>query len=148
MLNGEGIKTDYSKNYKAIAEEDAEVYDGIVSVGKEESYQGLKAFKIQNKFKGIPFISHVNDRGEVLSTDSVTQGVSTELVADPAQATKGFPVSESILKNLFGEVPAGKQNMLSKNASVSSAPAGKQEGIPQGKDIQLKGATPTTPAGK
>ena len=149
MLNSkDGLKTDSGYGYNAIAEEDAEVYPGQANVGKEESFHGLKAFKVQNKFKDIPFVSFVNERGEVLGTDSVTQGVSTELVADPALATKGFPLSETILRNLFSEVPAGKQNMVSKSASVNPGTPGKQEGIPQGKGIQIKGEAPTTPAGK
>ncbi|MBC7372032.1 MAG: hypothetical protein H7326_10725 [Bdellovibrionaceae bacterium] len=149
MLNSkEGLKTESNYGYKAIAEEDAEVYDGQANVGKEEAYKGLKAFKVQNKFKGIPFVSYVNDRGEVLGTNSITQGVTTELVADPATATKGFPMSETILKNIFSEVPAGRQNMMSKNASVAPSNPGKREGIPQGTGIQIKGDAPTSPAGK
>jgi len=147
LKSKEGLKTNSDYKYKAIAEEDAEVYDGAASVGKEDAFLGLKAFKVQNEFKKVPFLSYVNERGEVLGTTSVAQGVSTELVATGAEATKGFPVSDSILKSLFGEVPAGKNNMLSKSATMQPANPGKQEGIPQGQGIQIK-AEPAKPAGK
>lgn len=148
LKSKEGLKTDSSYDYQAIAEEDAEVYKGQAVVGKEESFLGLKAFKIQNKFKEMRFISYVNERGEVLGTSSTAQGVSTELVADSAAATAKFPVSSSILKSLFGEVPAGKTNMLSKSTQLQPKNPGKQEGIPQGQGIQIKSQPTPSPAEK
>jgi hypothetical protein len=148
LKSKDGLKTDSSYDYQAIAEEDAEVYKGQASVGKEDAYLGLKAFKVQNKFKDVRFISFVNERGEVLGTSSDAQGVSTELVADPAQATTGFPLSAGILKSLFGEVPAGKTNLVSKSAAIQPANPGKQEGIPQGQGIQIKAEPAAKPAGK
>lgn len=148
LQSKEGLKTDSNYDYQAIAEEDAEVYKGQASVGKEEAFLGLKAFKVQNKFKGVRFVSYVSERGEVLGTTSVAQGVSTELVADPAQATKGFPVSIAILKSLFGDVPAGKTNMLSKSANIQPAHPTKFDGVPPGQGIQLKPEPATAPAGK
>jgi hypothetical protein len=152
LKSKDGLKTDSSYDYKAIAEEDADVYSGQAIVGKEEAFLGLKAFKVQNKFKDVRFVSYVNERGEVLGTTSLSQGISTELVADPAAATKGFPMSETILKNIFGEVPAGKTNMVAKSTGLKSPNPGKQEGIPQGQGIQLKTAPakaePTQPPGK
>jgi hypothetical protein len=148
LKSKDGLKTDSNYDYTAIAEEDGEVSKGIASVGKEEAYLGLKAFKVQNKFKDVPFMSYVNERGEVLGTTSVAQGVSTELVADPATAIKGFPTSATILKALFGDVPVGKTNMISKSATMQPANPGKQEGIPQGQGIQIKAEPPVKPAGK
>ncbi len=150
LKSNEGLKTNSSYDYKAIAEEDAEIYSGQATVGKEESFLGLKAFKVQNKFKDIHFVSFVNERGEVLGTNSVSQGVATELVADPTTATNSFPLSAAILKQLFGEVPAGKTNMLSKSEGLNTQNPGKQLGIPQGQGIQLKSQPANTPppAGK
>lgn len=145
LKSNDGLKTNSNYDYKAIAEEDAEIYSGLAAVGKEESYLGLKAFKVQNRFKDINFVSFVNERGEVLGTNSVSQGVSTELVADSATATTGFPLSAAILKQLFGEVPAGKTNMLSKSEGLNTPNPGKQQGIPQGQGIQLK-SQPTNTA--
>ncbi|WP_413289342.1 hypothetical protein [Bdellovibrio sp. HCB337] len=148
LKSKDGLKTDANYDYQAIAEEDAEVYKGQASVGKEEAFLGLKAFKVQNKFKDVRFVSFVNERGEALGTSSASQGVSTELVADPSQATNGFPTSATILKSLFGEVPAGKTNMLTKSANIQPANPGKQQGIPQGQGIQLKTEPAASPAGK
>lgn len=148
LKSKDGLKTDSSYDYQAVAEEDAEVYPGQAVVGKEESFSGLRAFKVQNKFKDVRFTSFVNERGEALGTNSQAQGISTELVADPAAATQGFPLSEAILKSLFGEVPAGKTNMLSKTKDLVSPNPGKQLGIPQGQGIQLKTQPPAPPAGK
>lgn len=148
LKSKEGLKSDANYDYQAIAEEDAEIYKGQASVGKEEAFLGLKAFKVQNKFKDVRFVSYVNERGEALGTSSASQGVSTELVADPTQATVGFPMSTVILKNLFGEVPAGKTNMLSKSANIQPVNPGKQQGIPQGQGIQLKAEPSASPAGK
>lgn len=149
LKSPEGLKTNANYDYNAIAEEDAEVYKGLASVGKEENYQGFKAFKVQNKFKNTPFVSYVNERGEVLGTTSVSQGVSTELVADPAVATKGFPMSTGILKNLFGSVPEGKNNLVARSSKAQpEAPAGKEQGIPPGKGIQIKSEPAAPPAKK
>jgi hypothetical protein len=148
LKSKDGIKTESNYNYLAIAEEDAEAYKGEATVGKEEAFLGLKSFKVQNKFKDVRFVSFVNERGEILGTSSASQGVSTELVSDPALATKGFPLSEAILKNLFGEVPAGKTNLLAKSSGLSAPAAGKQLGIPPGKGIQIKTETPPPPSGK
>jgi hypothetical protein len=150
LKSKEGLKTNSGYDYLAIAEEDAVAYKGEASVGKEESFLGLKAFKVQNKFKDVRFVSYVNERGEVLGTNSVSQGISTELVADPEKATKGFPLSPAILKNLFGEVPAGKNNLLAKSNETSTTTPGKQQGIPPGQGIQIKTQTspPTEPKGK
>jgi hypothetical protein len=148
LKSKEGLKTDSNYDYQAIAEEDAEVYKGQASVGKEEAYLGLKAFKVQNKFKDVLFVSFVNERGEVLGTNSVSQGISTELVANSTQATAAFPVSAGILKSLFGEVPAGKTNLISKSAKLQPTNPGKQEGIPQGQGIQIKAEPAASPAGK
>lgn len=149
LKSPEGLKTNATYDYQAIAEEDAEVYKGQASVGKEESFQGFKAFKVQNKFKDSAFVSYVNERGEVLGTTSVSQGVSTELVADPASATKGFPMSAGILKNLFGGVPEGKNNLVARGSKPQpEAPVGKEQGIPPGKGIQIKSESAAKPAEK
>lgn len=143
LKSKDGLKTDSNYDYQAIAEEDADVYKGQATVGKEETFLGFKAFKVQNKFKDVRFVSYVNERGEVLGTSSVAQGISTELVADPAQATAKFGVSNSILKSLFGEVPAGKINLVSKNADAPpAASASKDQGTPQGQGVQLKTQSP------
>ena len=137
-----GIQTDSKYNYKAIAEEDGSIENGLAVVGKEETIKNFRAFKITNQFKGIEFISYVNDRGEVLSTNSPALNLTTELVATPSEAIGEFPTSSSILKSLFGDVPLGNINVVSKANMANALSPGersKQEGVPQGEGILIKG---------
>nr|BFD61187.1 hypothetical protein CKG001_32940 [Bdellovibrio sp. CKG001] len=144
LKSKEGLKSETNYEYQAIAEEDAAIYKGQALVGKEETYNGFKAFKILNTFKDIKFLSYVNERGEVLGTNAMGQGIVTELVATPSEAIGTVPYSAAILKTLFGKVPEGDSNVVSRQrklkASEANAPAPtKQIGIPPGQGILLKG---------
>ena len=118
MKSKDGLKSESKYEYQAIAEEDAGLEKGQALVGKEEHYNGFKAFKILNTFKNSKFLSYVNDHGEVLGTNVMSQGVSTELVATAAEATKGLPVSTTVLSAIFGSVPKGDTNIVSRTAST------------------------------
>lgn len=135
MKSPTGLKSGTNYEYQAIAEEDAAVSKGLAIVGDVEQYNGFKTFKISNEFKGAKFISYVNEKGEVFATKSPAQSIATELVAQPSQATTGFPVPANIIKALFGDVPTGQKNEVSKKSHEPS----KQEGVPQGQGLQLKG---------
>lgn len=142
-----GLQADLNYKYKAIAEEDAKIYDGQALVQKQEKYNGYPAFKILNNFKDIKFVAYTTDRGEVLGVVNPAQSLSLELMPKPNDATGSFGISASVLKNLFGEVPIGTNNVLSKalKAEVLQTPAPtnpKQEGVPPGKGIIIK---PTQP---
>lgn len=144
LKSKEGLKSETNYEYQAIAEEDAAIYKGQALVGKEETYNGFKAFKILNTFKDIKFLSYVNERGEVLGTNAMGQGILTELVAAPSDAIGSVPYSAAILKTLFGKVPEGDSNVVSRQkkmkASEANAPAPtKQLGVPPGQGILLKG---------
>lgn len=148
LKSKEGLKSETNYEYQAIAEEEGAIYKGQALVGKEEVYNGFKAFKILNTFKDIKFLSYVNERGEVLGTNAMGQGIVTELVATPSEAIGNIPYSASLLKTLFGKVPTGDANVLTRNAKLkaaeASAPApGKQMGVPQGQGIIIK-AQPET----
>ncbi|MCB0415615.1 MAG: hypothetical protein KDD50_14855, partial [Bdellovibrionales bacterium] len=91
--------------YSAIAEEDGEVYTGQVYVKEKVDYKGQNVYRILNEFKGAKYVSLMNDKGEVLKTDSVLQNLSTELVETPAEATKGYKLDVSAIKYLFGSLP-------------------------------------------
>lgn len=152
LKSKEGLKSETNYEYQAIAEEDGAIYKGQALVGKEETYNGFKTFKILNTFKDIKFLSYVNERGEVLGTNAMGQGITTELVATPAEAIGSIPYSASLLKTLFGKVPAGDSNVVSRQqklkASEANAPApGKQMGVPQGQGIIIK-AQPVNPEKK
>jgi len=143
LKSKEGLKSDTKYEYQAIAEEDGAITKGQALVSKEEMFNGYKAFKILNTFKDMKFLSYVNDRGEVLGTNALGQGISTELVANPADATKGFPVSPVLLKAIFGVVPEGKDNVVSRATKLKenqskATGGGKEYGVPPGQGIMVK----------
>lgn len=107
-----GIKQDSKYDYQAIAEEEAAVYKGSAVVKGEDTYEGIKAMKVMNDFKNTKFVSLINSRGEVFSTKSPAEGISSELVTQPSLATNNMNVPSGILKTLFGEVPTGQKNEL------------------------------------
>lgn len=116
LKSPEGLREETKYDYQAIAEEDASIYQGQASVGKEQDFLGNKALKILNTFKDLKFLSYVNSRGEVLGTNATGQRISTQLVASAKEAIGNFNPSTAVLKTLFGEIPKGSKNILS-NAS-------------------------------
>lgn len=143
LKSKEGLRSETNYEYQAIAEEDAAIYKGQALVGKEETFNGFKVFKILNTFKDVKFLSYVNERGEVLGTNAMGQGITTELVAHPSEATTNQPYSASILKTLFGNVPAGEANVASRSLKLKEAEAkepapSKQMGVPPGQGIIIK----------
>lgn len=148
LKSKEGLKSETNYEYQAIAEEEAAIHKGQALVGKQEMFNGFEVFKILNTFKDSKFLSYVNDRGEVLGTNAMGQGISTELVATPAEALAGQPTSATLLKAVFGGTPAGSTNIVSESHKVKSnkseqTPATKQQGVPQGQGIIIK-AQPET----
>jgi len=124
MLQGkEGIKTGVKYGYQAIAEEDAAVYSGEAYVAGEETFAGLSTFKVLNTFKGAQFISFVTHKGEIIGTKSPVQRISTELVPSVKEATIGQPFNAGALTTLFGAVPAGSENAITRKSKVVSAPS-------------------------
>lgn len=111
MKQPEGLQTNNKYEYKAVAEEDAEIYSGTSFVEKATKFGSFKVFKINNKFKDIMFHAYVSDRGEVVATESPSVAISTELSAKASDATTGFSANANILKNIFGEVPLGTKNV-------------------------------------
>jgi len=135
LKSPKGLTPDTKYEYQAIAEEDAQLQKGIAYIKNLEEINGIKAYKILNEFKGQKFISSVTERGEVLSTKSPVQSISTELMSQSSLATVGFQLPTSLLKQLFGDIPIGTKNEVSKKYQA----VGKQQGVPQGKGLMLKG---------
>ena len=124
MLNNgyrEGIKFTFS----AIAEENGEVFNGEAYVKEATRVGGLKAFKILNKFKGAEFISLVSPRGDILSTHSPVQKISTQITSFEV-ATKGYHLDKKNLEAIFGEIPVGTKNIytekLKSKVKASTSP--------------------------
>ena len=141
-----GLQADSNYKYKAIAEEDGKLYEGQALVQKQEKYNGILAFKVINNYKDAKFVAFVTDRGEVMGVVNPAQNISTELVAKPSEATAQFAVGASILKSIFGEVPLGTKNIVSKSLQkeVLEPTNGKTSGVPQGEGIMVK-MQPTPP---
>lgn len=144
LRNKEGLKPDQKYDYQAIAEEDGQIYKGMAYVKNMEPVgAGINAYRVLNEFKDSKFISFTNERGEVFGTQSPGLGISTELASKPEAATAGFPVNATALKTLFGNVPEGIYNALSKkqieeDKKKITAPDGKGGNIPGGTGIQIK----------
>lgn len=153
LKSKEGLKSDTNYEYQAIAEEDGSIIKGQALVGKEEMFNGLKAYKIMNTFKDSKFLSHITGRGEVLGTNALGQSIATELVATPAEAIVNQSYSATILKTLFGGVPDGTANVVSRNKKLSqqeaeATPGTKSIGIPQGQGIIIKSQPPEVKEGQ
>lgn len=147
-----GIQTNTKFNYRAVFEEEADIFPGEAAVGKLEKYNGISAFKVLNTYKGDQkFVSYVSDRGEILATSSPATSLATELVPSPSLATANFPVPASNLKSLFGDVPMGVTNVLSRKSQLEAMPAPpppknpKQEGVRPGQGIIIKPQNPQDP---
>lgn len=116
-----GIKVGKRYSYKAIAEEDLSVASGSIFLKQETTYNGQKALRVLNNFKGSQFISFMTPKAEVLGTHSPAQNIRTELVKDPSQATSNMPMEVNAITTLFGEVPIGKTNPLYPKLSVTTS---------------------------
>ena len=113
-----GLKEKSSFPYdEAIAEEDGDVFSGVVTVDSRQTRDGIPVFKVESRFKEHKFIAAVTEKGEVLGTHSPLQSISTELVAKPDQATKNFEVPTNLFQTIFGDVPAGQVNILAQRES-------------------------------
>lgn len=142
-----GLQTGTRFDYNAIAEEDADVVKGDLFVQKEDLVDGIKTFRILNRFKDVKFESQVTPRGEVLSTFAPGAALATQVVAKPPDAVGQFGLSTSLLKALYGDVPIGTDNVVSRALKAEALdgakpPPGKQQGVPQGQNIIIKGQAP------
>ena len=161
----DGVKVGNKYNYQAIAEEDGNIYKGEAYIKSQEPIKGVMSYKILNTYKDVKFISYFTAKGEVLATNSDAQGISTELVANIQEATKGMSVNLNQLNQLFGAVPQGQENAVAKHSAgeplgsgaapakskaeilegePSKNPATKQEGVPGGQGIIIKGSPEKT----
>lgn len=149
LMLQKGMGTDKHYEYLGIAEEDAQTYKGNAYIRQNMvEKNGMKLFKVLNIFKNTKFSSLINESGEVFSTHSPVQKISSELVSLPAQATKNIPVSRQHLMKLFGNIPAGNIHSFSilqnfnKKKFEDQAPTqnnhGKKE-FPPGQGVMIKG---------
>lgn len=107
-----GLKPGISFSFKAVAEELGEVKTGKSTILDKKMVLGqAAAYKVKNEFANSSYENFITDKGEVISAQNPT-GISTELVANIAEATEGVSVNNTVLSKLFGEVPKGASNKL------------------------------------
>jgi len=114
LKSPKGLGPDTKYDYQAIAEEDAEIVKGMAYIKSQETQNGIQTFKILNDFKGTKFVSFVTKEGQILSTKSPVQSISTELVPLSSMATAGQQMPSASMREIFGEVPLGVTNEISK----------------------------------
>lgn len=117
-----GLTPGKKYTFNAISEEDAEISAGESYIKEQTGFEGKGILRILNQFKGSKYVSNVTKDGEVLITESPLQKIQTQLVAMPADATKGFPYDISSLKLIFGDIPRGQKNVLARNRLAAQAP--------------------------
>jgi hypothetical protein len=119
LSKGLSVKTNFK--FFALAPEEAVVHEGEALVASEKVVKGVSAYKIESLYKGEKTVSLVTTKGQVLGATIPSTRLTTELVAKPSLATKGFRVPEKNLKQLFGEVPRGSVHALAEsNTSTNS----------------------------
>lgn len=119
-----GLKTDTRYSYQALAEEDGNTYPGDLYIDKAlVAHRGQQVYSLLNIFKGLKVQIFMNDKGEALGMRSPMQGLTTELVANPQEATQGMQVNTAHLIKLFGTVPTGQTNVVAKAGVAAPAAA-------------------------
>lgn len=137
-----GIQVGPRFEYSAVSEEDADVVKADLLIQKEDQFDGVKTYRILNRFKDQKFENQVTDRGEILSTIIPASALSSVLVAKPQDAVGDFGLNATAIKGIFGDVPVGTNNVFSRRLKAEALgtekPAGKQQGVPQGENIIIK----------
>lgn len=114
LKNPKGLSVGNKFSYDAVAEEDGAVEKGEVFVKEQVKERGLDTFRTLNTFKKEQFVNWVNFKGESIKTEVPSLNLTAELVTEPKQAYGALPFNTSTIQLLFGKVPEGKINMLSK----------------------------------
>lgn len=145
LRSPQGLKPNIKFDYDAVAEELGDVRRGTVTVKDFDTFETLKAIRIENTFLDVKSTNLVSEKGEILTTASPTQKIIIELVPQSQVATQNMKIPTPILKSLFGDIPTGLKNIVAQSgvgAKVVATPVpGKQQGIPGGTGMQLKGST-------
>ncbi len=111
MLN-KGYRKGVKFTFSAISEEEGKVVLGEAYIEKSLYYiSRLKAFKLINKFNGVHFISIVGPKGDILSTESPVQKISTKITDFERVTQQGYKINHKKIAALFGGLPKGQQNV-------------------------------------
>jgi hypothetical protein len=143
----EAVKVGNKYAYQAIAEEDGNLYKGEAFIKAQEQNHGLNTYRILNNYKGVQFVSFMTSQGEVIATESAAQGISTELVSNIQEATKGQSVNSNQLMQLFGTVPKGQDNAIARKSHGEPLGAANATNATSAPNVPVApGAIPMEPA--
>ncbi|MBN8539095.1 MAG: hypothetical protein J0L82_01820 [Deltaproteobacteria bacterium] len=146
MLQGkEGLKKGIKYEYQGVLEEAAIVAKGEAYIADEETVSGIAAFRILNTVSGSKYISLATHKAEVLGTVSPSAGVQTVLVSTMEEAVAGHGLNSAAVSQLFGSVPKGKENEVSRRSIMPPAAKGTTPTSPS-VTIPVTAASPTVPA--
>jgi hypothetical protein len=124
MVLQKGMKVGSGYSFKALAEEDAKIYDGTLKVVKETPYKSQNVFELVYLFKGVEAKALVSASGHTLYTNAELQKVETELVTNPMDARANFNFPEKTIKRIFGDIPKGvTHSIIQKPVMPKSPPA-------------------------
>lgn len=115
LMLQKGLTPGTQFDFTAISEEDASVHSGVAKIKTQAGFEGKGILRVENVFNGSKYISNLNKDGEILITEAPAHKIQTQLVAMPAEATKGFPYDLKSLKLIFGDIPRGQKNVLARN---------------------------------
>lgn len=121
LQSKDGLKKGVKYEYQGIIEESALVAKGEAYIAEEETVSGIPSFRVLNTINGSKFISLVTHKAEILGTVSPSVGVQTILVPTMEEAIAGFGINTAALTRLFGSMPKGKENEISRR-SLMPAP--------------------------
>lgn len=148
MLQGkEGLKKGIKYEYQGVLEEAAIVAKGEAYIADEETVSGIAAFRILNTVSGSKYISLATHKAEVLGTVSPSAGVQTVLVSTMEEAVAGHGLNSAAVSQLFGSVPKGKENEVSRRNIMPPAAKGTTTTSPS-VTIPVTATSPTVPAAK
>jgi hypothetical protein len=85
---------------------------GTAAIKSEQKYKDVDVYKVDFKFKAIPFTGLISKNGEALSSISPLQDASTETVVTKEEAVANFPFNEKHIRAIFGDIPAGTKNSV------------------------------------
>lgn len=118
LQSKDGLKKGVKYSYSGVLEEKGIIAKGEAYISSQETVGGIPVFRILNTLDGGKFISLVTNKAEILGSISPTIGVQTDLVATMEEAVGPFGVNSAVLTQLFGSVPKGADNEISRRAKM------------------------------
>ncbi|MEQ1876717.1 MAG: hypothetical protein ABL958_08725 [Bdellovibrionia bacterium] len=144
LQNKDGIKVGTNYEYKAIAEEDGDVYSGKAFIKETTKQNGVEVYRILNTFKDVQFINNVTAKGETTYTKTPVLHITSELATSADDARRTIALDDKSIRTLFGNMPGNgtlATTALAKSPVEETPPkeaAEKGAGVPPGQGIITK----------